>query len=71
MNIIETGLQGCVIIEPKVYGDDRGFFLETYHALGIPIWRKFLCLLFKIIIRDPQREYYVGCTFREKNRKVS
>mgnify|MGYP000504091878 CR=1 FL=1 len=32
MNIIETGLQGCVIIEPKVFGDDRGFFLETYHA---------------------------------------
>jgi dTDP-4-dehydrorhamnose 3,5-epimerase len=32
MNIVETGLQGCVIIEPKVFGDDRGFFLETFHA---------------------------------------
>jgi dTDP-4-dehydrorhamnose 3,5-epimerase len=30
MNIVETLLPGVVIIEPKVFGDDRGFFLETY-----------------------------------------
>jgi dTDP-4-dehydrorhamnose 3,5-epimerase len=30
MNVIETKLPGVVIIEPKVFGDDRGFFLETY-----------------------------------------
>lgn len=30
MNIIETSLPGVLIIEPKVFGDDRGFFLETY-----------------------------------------
>ncbi len=30
MNVIETILPGVVIIEPKVFGDDRGFFLETY-----------------------------------------
>ena len=32
MNIIETGVKGAVIIEPKVYGDARGFFIETYQA---------------------------------------
>ena len=32
MNIIETSLIDCVIIEPKVFGDDRGFFLETFHS---------------------------------------
>ena len=32
MNIIQTNLANCVIIEPKVYGDDRGFFLETFQA---------------------------------------
>ena len=26
-----TGLPGVVIIEPQVFTDDRGFFLETYH----------------------------------------
>jgi dTDP-4-dehydrorhamnose 3,5-epimerase len=32
MKIIETKLKDCVLIEPKVYGDDRGFFLETFQA---------------------------------------
>lgn len=30
MNIIKTSLEGVVIIEPRVFGDDRGFFLETF-----------------------------------------
>lgn len=30
MKVVETKLQDCVIIEPEVSGDDRGFFLETY-----------------------------------------
>lgn len=30
MNIIKTCLAGVVIIEPQVFGDDRGFFLETF-----------------------------------------
>ncbi len=30
MKVTKTKLSGCVIIEPKVYGDDRGFFLETF-----------------------------------------
>ena len=32
MNIVQTSLQDCVIIEPKVFGDERGFFLETFHT---------------------------------------
>lgn len=32
MNVIETKLTGVLIIEPKVYGDHRGFFLETFQA---------------------------------------
>ena len=30
MKIIETHLPGVIVIEPKVFGDKRGFFLETY-----------------------------------------
>ena len=33
MNVIETGLQDCVIIEPKIFGDERGFFLETFQSV--------------------------------------
>tara|TARA_B110000902_G_C13889008_1_gene429783 strand:+ start:21 stop:557 length:537 start_codon:yes stop_codon:yes gene_type:complete len=32
VNIIETKLSGCLIIEPKVFGDERGFFLETFNT---------------------------------------
>lgn len=30
MNVIETKIAGVKIIEPKVFGDNRGFFLETF-----------------------------------------
>ncbi len=41
MIIIPTELPGVLVIEPKVHGDERGFFLESYHArdfaaAGIP-----------------------------------
>ena len=30
MNIIETPLPDVVLLEPKVLGDERGYFMETY-----------------------------------------
>lgn len=30
MNVIKTALQGVLIIEPRVFGDERGFFKETF-----------------------------------------
>ncbi|MDD3173076.1 MAG: dTDP-4-dehydrorhamnose 3,5-epimerase [Herbinix sp.] len=30
-NFIECGIQDLYIIEPKVFGDQRGYFMETYH----------------------------------------
>lgn len=30
MNRIETSLSGVCIVEPKVFGDHRGYFMETY-----------------------------------------
>ncbi len=32
MKVIRTKLNGVVIIEPKVFGDERGFFLETFNS---------------------------------------
>lgn len=32
MNVIETAIPDVKIIEPRVFGDDRGFFLETWSA---------------------------------------
>lgn len=41
MKVIETRLPGCVVIEPAVFGDERGFFFEGWNAarfgqLGLP-----------------------------------
>ena len=30
MNVITTDIPEVLIIEPKLFGDQRGFFLETY-----------------------------------------
>jgi dTDP-4-dehydrorhamnose 3,5-epimerase len=32
MRFIEAGLPGVIVIEPDVFEDSRGYFLETYHA---------------------------------------
>lgn len=32
MKIVETALPGVLIIEPRVFGDARGFFLESWNA---------------------------------------
>jgi dTDP-4-dehydrorhamnose 3,5-epimerase len=42
MKVLQTELPGVVIIEPDVYRDQRGFFLESYHLQkyregGIPL----------------------------------
>jgi dTDP-4-dehydrorhamnose 3,5-epimerase len=31
MKFVETKIKGLVIIEPKVYGDKRGYFIESYN----------------------------------------
>ena len=35
MNLIPTAIPGVVILEPKVFGDDRGFFLESYNERAL------------------------------------
>lgn len=32
MNVIKTDIEGVVIIEPKVFGDNRGYFFESFNA---------------------------------------
>ncbi|WP_143959148.1 dTDP-4-dehydrorhamnose 3,5-epimerase [Litoribacter populi] len=31
MNIIETNLEGCFEIEPRIFEDDRGYFYESFN----------------------------------------
>ena len=32
MNVIKTDIEGVVIIEPRIFGDARGYFFESYNA---------------------------------------
>lgn len=36
MNIMETKLSGCLIVEPQVFGDHRGWFYESYSKRKLP-----------------------------------
>ncbi len=36
MKVIATSLPGCLIIEPKVFGDSRGFFFEAFNSAHQP-----------------------------------
>lgn len=31
IEIKETGIEGLVIVQPQVFGDERGYFMETYN----------------------------------------
>jgi dTDP-4-dehydrorhamnose 3,5-epimerase len=32
LNVIETSLPGVLILEPRVFTDERGYFMEIYHS---------------------------------------
>ncbi len=46
MNVIETALPGVLVLEPRIFRDDRGFFFETFNLakmgeLGLPAeWKQ-------------------------------
>lgn len=40
MNIVNCGIEGLYVLEPQLFGDERGYFMETYNerdmmALGL------------------------------------
>ena len=51
MKLVPTHIAGLLLVEPTVFADDRGWFMETFHeakfhqglqALGLPIPRHFV-----------------------------
>ena len=51
MKLVPTALPGVLIVEPTVFGDERGWFMESFnqarweaqlHALGLPLPRPFV-----------------------------
>lgn len=40
MNVIPTAIEGVLILEPRVFGDDRGYFFESFSAAS---FREHVC----------------------------
>lgn len=34
MEVIKTNIEGVVIIEPRLFKDDRGYFFESFSQIG-------------------------------------
>ena len=63
MKFTSTTLPGVIIIEPRCFRDERGFFMETFQAQDLlkPVSRR---LSSRIITPPPIRALCVGCTIR-------
>ena len=60
MHVIETDLQGVVILEPQIFGDHRGYFFESFSQ------REFaekVCetVFVRTTNRNRAMEYYADC----------
>ena len=78
-NFIETEIPGVVVIEPTVFGDDRGYFMETYQiddfaAAGIdkPFVQDNQSRSTKGVLRGLhfQKNQWVGVTLSAENKKM-
>ena len=71
LSVTKTNLPGVLIIEPKVYGDSRGFFFESFNAESFRASTGVRLLLYKTIIADRRTEYYGGFIIKYNNLKES
>ena len=62
MKVVETSLPGLLIIEPRVFPDSRGFFVETYQRERYQSeLRPSSC---RITCHFRRKDYYAVCTVR-------
>lgn len=66
MIVIKTAIPDVLILEPKVFGDERGFFLKVITSRPLKSRLDVKLHLFKIIIQNPKRMYSEGYIFREE-----
>lgn len=55
MNVIDTEIKEVKILEPKVFGDSRGYFMETWRD---SFFREFVCD--KTFVQDNQSKSSIG-----------
>lgn len=70
MKIIDTAIADVKILEPQVFGDERGFFMETWRE---DWFNTHVCeaASFRTITLNPVRAFSVACITRLKILRVS
>ncbi len=71
MNIITCGISGLLILEPKVFGDQRGFFMETWNLGRYRDCRNSGPLCTGQHLQCHAREHCVACTFKIPTARAS
>ena len=72
MQFLPTALAGVIIVEPNVFRDERGFFLENYHALKFQEGGIGAAFIPKTTIRNRRAARCAGFTLSARNtRKAS
>ena len=61
MNVIKTEIPDVLIFEPKVFGDERGFFMESFNQKVFEEAAGRKLNLFRITIRSLVKVFYAGC----------
>lgn len=52
MNLLTTPLSGVLVLEPKVFGDDRGFFFESFNER---VWQQLTGLTSRFVQHNHSR----------------
>ncbi|STJ54320.1 dTDP-6-deoxy-D-glucose-3,5 epimerase [Escherichia coli] len=70
MNVIQTPLKDCVIIEPKVFGDSRGFSLRPGIKKNMKM-QESKVILYRITAHVRVEMFCVDCISRKRNPRVN
>ena len=62
------GIEGLCVIEPKVFGDSRGYFVETYNKQDMG-QRDWIWNLYRIISPSLPKGCFVVCTSKSSIRR--
>jgi len=66
MNVIACELPGVLILEPKVFGDERGFFYESFNARSFEQEPGSSLILCRTTIHARKRACCAACTISWK-----
>ena len=69
MNVIRTEIPDVLILEPKVFGDSRGFFIESFNARTFAAETGVTVPFVQDNHSRSGRGVFADCTIRSNSRK--